>query len=110
MTVSPSSPHSTPVGSQVIFECIATGDPLPSVRWILPTKSSSRSSAEFVEVAPGLARLVIEQVTFEDQGIYKCLASNIVGNIEERVSLAGKKNVINVKFLCFILYTCYFDI
>lgn len=89
MTVLPSSPHSAPVGSQVAFECVATGDPSPSVRWILPAESFSRSSPQFVEVAPGRVRIVIEQVTFEDQGVYRCVASNIVGNAEESISLAG---------------------
>ena len=81
------------------FECAATGDPAPSVQWILPAKRPSRSSPQLVEVAPGRVNLVIEQVTFEDQGDYKCVASNIVGEVHENVSLVGKDLEVTVKNL-----------
>lgn len=84
----PSSPVSATTGNTVTLECVAAGDPPPSVEWISP--ESSRSSLQIVETRIGVLKLTIEDVRLEDQGNYTCQATNIVGIRRESVQLLGK--------------------
>ena len=86
--VTPSSPHVVPVGSQVTLVCSASGDPSPSVQWIAP--ASSNVTLKPVEVKPGVLQIVIEEITSQDEGNYKCVASNVVGEDEATLDMVGK--------------------
>ncbi|PFX26969.1 basement membrane-specific heparan sulfate proteoglycan core protein-like isoform X2 [Stylophora pistillata] len=81
----PSSPVSVTTGSTVTLECVAAGDPPPSVEWISP--ESSQSNIQIIETRVGVLKLTIEDVRLEDQGNYTCQATNIVGIKRESVQL-----------------------
>lgn len=88
VSVTPSSPHVVPVGSQVTLVCSATGNPLPNVQWIAPI--SSNSILRPVKIKPGNLQLVIEHVTLKDQGDYRCMATNAAGSSEAIIKIVSK--------------------
>ncbi|XP_051515995.1 basement membrane-specific heparan sulfate proteoglycan core protein isoform X1 [Myxocyprinus asiaticus] len=69
------------VGNSVEFECQATGDPQPTVRW----SKMGGSLPDHVVVKDNVLR--IEQVTETDAGQYRCTATNNVGSVQSQVVL-----------------------
>ncbi|XP_030623830.1 basement membrane-specific heparan sulfate proteoglycan core protein [Chanos chanos] len=69
------------VGNSVEFECQATGDPQPTVRW----SKVGGPLPDHIVVKGGM--LKIEQVTEADAGQYRCTATNDVGSVQSQVVL-----------------------
>lgn len=69
------------VGNSVEFECMAIGEPQPTVRW---SKVGGALPAHIV-VKGGMLR--IELVKEEDAGQYRCTATNDVGSVQSQVDL-----------------------
>ncbi|XP_069096158.1 basement membrane-specific heparan sulfate proteoglycan core protein isoform X2 [Pleurodeles waltl] len=68
-------------GNAVEFECLAIGDPQPSVTW---SKVGSRMPSDVV-IQGGMLKL--EQVKQSDAGQYRCTATNDVGTVHSQVIL-----------------------
>uniref|UniRef100_A0A3B3CG13 Heparan sulfate proteoglycan 2 n=1 Tax=Oryzias melastigma TaxID=30732 RepID=A0A3B3CG13_ORYME len=69
------------IGNSVEFECQATGDPEPTIKW---SKVDGSLPAHIV-VKGGM--LKIERVTEADAGQYRCTATNDVGSVQSQVVL-----------------------
>ncbi|XP_041479561.1 basement membrane-specific heparan sulfate proteoglycan core protein-like [Lytechinus variegatus] len=73
--------HYIRIGESTTFECLAKGDPTPTVTW---TKVDSELPITVVVQGP---RLTIPQVSLSDAGFYRCTATNIVGSRTSQVFL-----------------------
>ncbi|KAF5400593.1 hypothetical protein PHET_06249 [Paragonimus heterotremus] len=81
------------VGENALFECVATGQPQPSIYWELPDMtpvfpseltSDNMQSKYFVH---GGGRLEVKQVTVGDEGRYQCTAHSSVDTIHASAKL-----------------------
>ncbi|XP_054706808.1 fibroblast growth factor receptor 3-like [Uloborus diversus] len=72
-----------PAGSTVALKCQADGNPTPTITWkkngLLLQKSGHIRFQKWA--------LKIDQVTIQDQGVYTCLVSNILGTIQYNFTL-----------------------
>ncbi|XP_036447658.1 myosin light chain kinase, smooth muscle-like [Colossoma macropomum] len=69
-----------PCGATVYMACVIQGYPDPEVVWLLddePLEETQRVQIQYKE--DGLCTLTLAQVQPEDSGIYKCHASNYLG-------------------------------
>ncbi|XP_052285983.1 basement membrane-specific heparan sulfate proteoglycan core protein-like isoform X3 [Dreissena polymorpha] len=88
------------IGQRVTLECTAVGDPIPSVRWIEPVRST-RGDVEVeggddipLVTSPGSATVEIRNLQKSDEGTYICEAVNTGGRTEDRVQLiVGQSSV-----------------
>ncbi|XP_077193047.1 neural cell adhesion molecule 2-like isoform X2 [Paroedura picta] len=78
-------------GSTVDFNCLATGIPPPSIRWLFRNQDLSLLEAGRIIVNNGL--LVIENTQPSDAGVYSCEAST-----EERKEVIFTNITLHVKF------------
>ncbi|XP_066527292.1 basement membrane-specific heparan sulfate proteoglycan core protein [Hoplias malabaricus] len=69
------------VGNSVEFECMAIGEPKPTVHW----SKGGGPLPVHVQVTGGMLR--IERVTEADAGQYRCTATNNVGSVQSNVVL-----------------------
>ncbi|XP_071503376.1 limbic system-associated membrane protein-like [Diadema antillarum] len=71
-----------------LLDCLATAFPPPEVAWISLAGSDSASRARISrgDMIRGM-RLVIGNVTIEDEGLYTCRASNGYGSVDVTVRL-----------------------
>ena len=66
-------------GSDITLECRATGDPIPTVRWV---KNNQTASTVYPQVvSPGYGKLFIQYSNTADNGSYQCQFTNIKGSI-----------------------------
>ena len=68
------------VGSPLTISCAVTGDPPPSVTW----KKITRTSQVIRSDSPSLE---LSSVRTDDEGTYACVASNLAGQVEERLQV-----------------------
>ncbi|KAK1901223.1 Contactin-2 [Dissostichus eleginoides] len=71
------------ISSELLWSCVASGKPRPSIRWLrnaLPLSTQDR-----VEVNG--ARLKISNLALEDSGMYQCVAENKHGTIYSTAEL-----------------------
>ena len=69
-------------GSSASFQCSVTGNPQPAVTW---SRINSQSVLSQSAVSGGMFRL--RNVKGSDAGIYRCSATNILGNAQEDTQL-----------------------
>ena len=64
------------------MECKAVGDPKPDIRWY-KEKLQIISNDKFTVYTDdgGVCTLTVEDVTYEDEGMYKAIASNNAGKV-----------------------------
>ncbi|XP_060715450.1 immunoglobulin superfamily DCC subclass member 4 isoform X3 [Tachysurus vachellii] len=72
-------PQVVPVGGTARFECQIDGVPAPSITWEknhtpLPVPTASVSTPRFVTLPNGILQVL--DVTVDDRGLYRCVASN----------------------------------
>ncbi|KAL2087398.1 hypothetical protein ACEWY4_016226 [Coilia grayii] len=91
-----SSPQTTEVGygTQLLLDCIATGDPEPRIIWRTPSKKLVDAQYSFdprLKVFDN-GTLALQSVTEKDQGDYLCVARNKMGDdyIPLRVAVVTK--------------------
>ena len=99
ITLQPSKQVYALIGKRVTLECIAEGDPTPSVYWIEPSQPRRGDLAPDglgYDVYEGSAVLDIASVGREDQGYYTCVATNSGGRTEDSLQLIG----ILLRILC----------
>ncbi|XP_073436974.1 peroxidasin homolog [Dendrobates tinctorius] len=73
------------VGSSVTLECGVSGDPQPSITWTTDTGDPVSTNDRFTITSSG--GLYIQNVTFSEQGLYWCHASNSEGSIQAPASI-----------------------
>jgi len=76
-------------GGTASFQCLASGNPEPTVSW---GKLGNQSKITQSAVSGG--KLELKKVIGSDSGVYRCSATNILGNSQEVVRLT-----VNGKFL-----------
>eukprot|EP00062_Callorhinchus_milii_P001162 gi/632935952/ref/XP_007891873.1/ PREDICTED: vascular endothelial growth factor receptor 1-like [Callorhinchus milii] len=72
--------------SRVVLRCEATGRPMPSIDWY--KNGQHVLSASGIILEPGSKTLIIERVKYDDEGEYKCRASNEMGTVETSAYLS----------------------
>ena len=77
------------------FQCEAKGNPEPKVTWL---KQNSSLVAD-KRIAPSRGGLMIKNVTSQDEGMYTCVARNILGEMssEAMLSVQGEIVICNCK-------------
>ncbi|XP_049453559.1 neogenin 1a isoform X10 [Epinephelus fuscoguttatus] len=73
------------LGANVLLPCVATGFPVPHVRWMFKDKLLEESEGR-VELLGG-GSVQIFNLTEEDAGIYTCMADNANATIEAQAQL-----------------------
>ena len=78
-------------GETASFQCTASGNPKPAVKWSKPNAQSKISQS-----AVSGGKLELKKVTGSNSGVYQCSATNILGNSQEvaRLTVNGKFLVI----------------
>lgn len=67
-------------GYPMSFNCVVTGQPVPSVRWFKDGKLLEEDDHYMInEDQQGGHQLIITAVVPADMGVYRCLAENSVG-------------------------------
>ena len=74
-------------GGSALFQCSASGNPEPAVRW---SKLGNRS--EIIQSVVSGGKLELMKVTGNDSGVYQCSATNILGDSRKvaRLTVNGK--------------------
>ncbi|XP_029296904.1 leucine-rich repeat, immunoglobulin-like domain and transmembrane domain-containing protein 3a [Cottoperca gobio] len=79
----------SPLGSNVLLRCDATGFPTPSLSWI---KSDGSQVDSTVQESPGegirWSIMSLHGISFKDAGNYNCKAKNVAGNAEGTISVS----------------------
>ena len=75
-----------------VFQCSATGNPSPTVKWIQPT--GSRWS-DRVQLKPR-GVLMVRHVTLADTGRYICAATNMLGSANQSASLTVEGKLLHL--------------
>ncbi|KAJ8304887.1 hypothetical protein KUTeg_018470 [Tegillarca granosa] len=88
-----------PEGGNLTLICFARGVPKPTVTWY---KVSNESSFMDFEEIGGGPELIIKEVTKQNSGDYKCIASSILGNSSLQINIQ-----IDEKFSCYRSFYCY---
>ena len=97
--------------------CHASGLPDPTITWVTPADKIVNASLAIYEIEvldDGTHKtrgkilqkdgsLLVSDTRVHDQGIYKCVAVNVVGKDERNVNLTVRKGETPSKCLCFIL-------
>ena len=85
----------------VIFECKATGFPLPEVKWLLP-RGKDEIGAKITSWR-GYGRLEMK-VDEKIAGKYTCIASNEEGRVTDSIQVQGMCDCIyfETSFICFV--------
>ena len=91
--LSPASPYRVRVGQRITMECVAEGDPLPTVQWEMPSQPTGVGAAVPERQERGSAVLEIASVTQQHQGVYVCVANNGLGRTEGRMQLISMYNL-----------------
>lgn len=83
----------TKAAEKLTFECKVVGEPAPQVTWYRDNKKIVEEPKKvIIEVDEGIQRLVIESVEITHQGLYSCLAENIVGTTKTEAKLTVESN------------------
>ena len=64
------------------FQCSVSGNPEPAITW-----SKVENQSEISQSTDSGGKLVLQNVTGSDSGVYKCSATNILGQAQELVRL-----------------------
>ena len=78
-------PESVLTGADIIIECIATGLPTPSVKWVRLNGTDSTNTT-----VSNNGILIINNSSLSDTGDYVCVATNIVGKNTAQIPIEVK--------------------
>ncbi|XP_038076283.1 basement membrane-specific heparan sulfate proteoglycan core protein-like isoform X2 [Patiria miniata] len=95
--VSPASPASYRVGDTMVLECVASGQPMPSVQWMKMGEQSlyeAVPSSEFELSSENAGSVVysIDSVDMSHAGSYMCRAENAAGFHEREIVVDVREN------------------
>ena len=77
-------------GQTAVLECTLVGQPTPEVTWFHDDKQLDLNEGRLSghqEAASGKATLTVHEVALEDEGQYRCVASNPAGQASTAASL-----------------------
>jgi len=74
--------------SKVVLPCNASGDPLPTIKWLKIDDKPIREGSRKEFTSDG--SLIIRSVQEKDRGQYTCRATNSLGTTEKHVLLIVK--------------------
>ena len=86
MVLIPRGLYNATHGDELLFECKATGFPVPEVKWILPTVKLVETST--LTSWPGYARIEMK-ASLAVEGKYTCIASNTEGEVTDSIVVKG---------------------
>lgn len=98
------------LGATANFECVASGDPQPTVRWhrvVTPTAYLTTSSK--YDVSSDGAVLVVRNLNAADDGEYECVAQNMAGmaRATARLTVFGMSRDTRAKKNCNACSSCF---
>nr|XP_019592053.1 PREDICTED: vascular endothelial growth factor receptor 1 [Rhinolophus sinicus] len=79
------SDHTVAVSSSTTLACSADGVPEPQITWFRNNHKIQQEPG--IILGPGSSTLFIERVTEEDEGVYRCRATNQKGSVESSAYL-----------------------
>ena len=88
-----------------VFQCSATGNPSPTVKWIEPTGSLWSDRAQLKPRGV----LMVRHVTLADTGRYICAATNMLGSANQSASLTVEGKVLHYLFSSSVFILWLFD-
>lgn len=88
-----------PLDSKVVLECVIEATPTPATSWVRSTNNVIESNGKYQatvvhEYYKIYMKLLIYDLNKTDYGIYKCLASNMLGQSIGIINLYGNYQVI----------------
>ena len=83
-----------------VFQCSATGNPSPTVKWIQPTGSRWSDRAQLKPRGV----LTVRHVTLADTGRYICAATNMLGSANQSASLTVEGKLLHYLFTGYIYF------
>lgn len=78
-------------GETMTIECAVSGDPEPQISWSKNGKIISSSEIIDLKYKNGVAKLTINEIFPEDEGLYVCTATNSVGSTDTQCRLTVKR-------------------
>lgn len=78
-------------GESLNLAAHVTGDPDPQIQWIKNNNPLSSSEVVDLKYKNGIAKLTINEVYPEDEGVYICKATNVMGTAETTCRLTVKR-------------------
>lgn len=85
----PPKDSAVPVNTDVELQCSASGVPAPSVTWV--KNRDTVIPSDYFQLIDG-GNLRILGVLASDAGMYQCIASNVVGNVQATAQLVVSSN------------------
>lgn len=85
--IEPMDEQSVIEGETASVKCVGTGKPPPSYSWIKENTREDLSSTNRFSVNKITGMLILNEVKFEDNGLYKCYAKNPAGTVETTVKI-----------------------
>ncbi|XP_072174592.1 basement membrane-specific heparan sulfate proteoglycan core protein-like [Diadema setosum] len=88
ITVTPNSPAEFRVGETAVLECVATGEPMPSVQWMVMNGEQVYEAIRHADSPTAdetSAMHHIQSISMNDAGSYMCRAENTAGAVEEEL-------------------------
>lgn len=74
-------------GERLVLECSVNGDPDPQISWCKNGKTISSSEIMDLKYKNGVAKLTINEIFPEDEGLYVCTATNSIGSTDTQCQL-----------------------
>ena len=68
-------------GDKLTIFCNATGNPLPTISWTIDGNSVDTSNSSRRNLSYEGKRLTVKNVNRGDNGVYRCVAENSLGNV-----------------------------
>ena len=80
------------------FQCSVSGNPQPAITW-----SKRDGQSDITQSAVSRGTLLLKKVVGSDSGVYKCSASNILGQVEALVELVVNGELCTTAWISFSL-------
>lgn len=91
-------------GQTTLLECIIVGEPTPEATWSHDGISLDLNTNKYrFEVQDARYRLYIDNFTYLDAGIYRCVASNTLGQVESIADVSFGSTVLDSVFSSFVM-------
>ena len=85
-------------GDTVMFRCLATATPFPTVAWIFNDTVLSYGAKYQLGSDNEFGTLTIQNPTFDDRGRYRCVYNNTLGSVTASAYLSVQGNYMQQVF------------